>query len=126
MKERVFYIFFVFVIIIFHGCNYDHRSKKSNVNHANKKINDFGTPIISKAKTGIIKQYYDNGKVSSEFTYQNGVKKGEMKTYYPNGNIRTKGYLLNDTTLNGEYFIYDTSGRLYKKILYKDGKQIYP
>ena len=42
-------------------------------------------PYTKDEINGILKQYYPNGKIFSETTYNNGVK-GATKTYDENGN----------------------------------------
>ena len=40
---------------------------------------------------GIIKEYYENGKLNFEGEYLNGKKNGKAKIYFDNGKLRFEG-----------------------------------
>ena len=56
---------------------------------------------------GKIKEYYENGILSSECEYLNGKKHGYEKTYYTNGNIAFEGEYLNGKRLAGREYYKD-------------------
>ncbi|GGA81292.1 tetratricopeptide repeat protein [Puia dinghuensis] len=66
-------------------------------------------PIVR--KTGKIKTYFSNGKVSAELEYRDGVFTGEQRLYYPNGQVRSITRR-QDGILEGEYAVYWPDGKL--------------
>lgn len=75
-------------------------------------------------KDGECRYYFENGKLSGIYIYSNGVKHGMFQTFYENGVIRSEGTILNDTTLDGNYSIYDINGKPLRRIKYENNKEI--
>ena len=130
MITRLFKILVPTSVIIFLGCqgNIDDNSTPPKndtltMYYDSGKIKSIEI-LRNKRKNGMAKYYFANGKISGQFHYENGVKKGDYKTYYENGIVRSEGFLLNDTTPDGDCKIYDVEGRLLETNKYNDGKKI--
>ncbi len=90
--------------------------------------------------------YFENGKISSEGKFKNGLPEGLWKSYYQNGALKSKGYKLagesdslwkfyNDAGLitqtfyyankmkNGCATMYDSLGNISREIYYVDDKR---
>ncbi|MGE0562482.1 MAG: SpoIIE family protein phosphatase [Flavobacteriales bacterium] len=65
-------------------------------------------------KTGIWIRYHTNGKIQSELKYVNDTIDGLAKYYDKNGLLIVEG-IKKDKQFIGDYFIYDTSGKRFKK-----------
>ncbi|WP_259065327.1 tetratricopeptide repeat protein [Mucilaginibacter sp. X4EP1] len=65
-------------------------------------------PISS--NNGLVKSYFQNGKISKECIYSDGVRNGTNKLYYPNGQLSSIG--------NTEFGAYNGAYKEY----YADGK----
>lgn len=62
-------------------------------------------------KTGVYKEYYPTGKIKVEQTYVAGVKEGPYKSYFNNGNVYNIG-TFKDDELTGELKFYSENGQL--------------
>lgn len=62
-------------------------------------------------KTGVYKEYYPTGKIKVEQTYVAGVKEGSYKSYFNNGNVYNIG-AFKDDELTGELQFYSENGKL--------------
>ena len=40
------------------------------------------------SQDGLVKDYYEDGKLKSEINFNNGVREGEAKFYWENGNLK--------------------------------------
>ena len=67
---------------------------------------------------GLIKEYYDNGKLKFEGEYLNGEKNGKGKKYYENGKLKFKGEYLNNKKWNVKFY----HNKVKKIFELKDGK----
>lgn len=65
-------------------------------------------------KTGIWIRYHTNGKIQSELKYINDTIDGLAKYYDKNGLLIVEGIKKNKEFV-GDYFIYDSSGKRFKK-----------
>jgi antitoxin component YwqK of YwqJK toxin-antitoxin module len=63
--------------------------------------------------TGVIVEFYDDGKVESETEFKNGSKEGVHRTYHPNGKIENE-YLEKNNREYGVDKTWDESGNLIK------------
>ena len=64
----------------------------------NEKINDVNKrheEHKKNKKTGIVKEYHDNGKLNMEVTYKNGEITGPFKKYNEEGNLVLEGSFIN-------------------------------
>ena len=120
-------------------------------NDSNEKVktqkNNVTKPIIAfKKSTGIIKEYYNNGKVKSEISYTNdmldgirneyyetgkytvqisykmGVLDGVLKEYYRTGKLRYEIPFKNNI-LNGIFKAYYQTGKLKYETPYVNGQK---
>lgn len=66
--------------------------------------------------------YYDNGKISSEGTMQDGKPNGYWKTYSPNGAKKSEGNRKN-FQLDSIWKFYNEQGQLAFEFSYKEGKK---
>lgn len=69
----------------------------------------------------VVKSYYDNGKLSSELRYQDGMLNGECVWYYSNGNIKMKSYY-DKNVLNGETMMWYENGNLQSRYYCRDNE----
>jgi len=65
-------------------------------------------------KTGIWIRYHTNGKIQSELKYVNDTIDGLAKYYSKNGLLLVEGLKKNKEFI-GDYFIYDPTGKRFKK-----------
>ncbi|HEX4958876.1 MAG TPA: hypothetical protein VFV46_11910 [Lacibacter sp.] len=72
-------------------------------------------------RTGVWKFYFENGKLKSEDTYDNGKLNGLVTEYFENGNLRYKSAYADDK-LVGVKEIYHPNGKLAGRENFKDGK----
>ncbi|MEK6647201.1 MAG: toxin-antitoxin system YwqK family antitoxin, partial [Candidatus Firestonebacteria bacterium] len=78
---------------------------------------------VGKIPNGIVKQYYESGKLEAEVNFKNGKKEGITKQYYENGKIWAE-WNYKDDKLEGILKGYDDeSGELRSEINLKDGKR---
>ena len=68
-------------------------------------------------------EYYDNGKLSYELQYLNGLKHGEQLSYHTNGELQYKWQYLNDLK-HGEQLSYHFDGELSYKLYYINGDEV--
>ena len=66
---------------------------------------------------------YINGKLLSVSIFKNGKMKGVIKMYYENGKIGAV-YNIKDNIQDGEAIEYDEDGNVIRKVLYKNGEII--
>ena len=64
---------------------------------------------------------YINGKLLSVSIFKNGKMNGVIKMYYENGKIGAV-YNIKDNIQDGEAIEYDEDGNVIRKVLYKNGK----
>ena len=69
---------------------------------------------------GIVKDYYENGKLKVEAVYAAGLRAGEARTYYESGVSRSVGVYKNNLQ-EGVFKTYDVNGRLAKEEMYVKG-----
>jgi len=81
-------------------------------------------PMANGKMHGKVYNYFQTGSLAGIYTYKNGLKHGDFKTFYENGGLRSEGYLLNDSIPHGEFKLFDGNGKLFKTIVYDNGKQI--
>ncbi len=74
------------------------------------------------AQEGLIKSFYDNGKLKSEINYSNNVREGEAKFYYENGNIKEERNYVNGK-VDGLVKKYNKEGKLEEVFNIEDGKR---
>lgn len=72
--------------------------------------------------TGIVKEYYDNGKLRSETEYKDGKENGVRKYYYESGNLKSETEYKDGKRNVGEKWYYE-NGNLKAETNYKDGKR---
>lgn len=65
--------------------------------------------------------YSPYGKVVNKMTLLNYRPNGERESYYTNGLIKDKGFFNADDVENGDFYYYDTKGRLRYMVTYKNG-----
>ena len=71
---------------------------------------------------GVGKDYYENGKIQTEWMCKNGKLNGITKLYYENGELEKASSYVNDARQGPTYGYYD-SGSLKSVCNYKDGKR---
>lgn len=90
---------------------------------AKKVLDEDGNVIktIGKIPDGIVKEYYESGKLKSEWNYKNGKLEGICKTYYESGELMFK-YNYKEGKQDGITRSYYRNGRLKYEYKYRDGK----
>ena len=77
-----------------------------------------GNPI-----NGIVKQYYETGKIWREMTIKNGRENGVEREYYENGNLHVVANVKDGQT-NGISKLYNEDGKLYMELNLSDGEVV--
>jgi TonB family protein len=77
---------------------------------------------ITFAQQGLVKSYYDNGKLKSEINFSNNVREGEAKLYYENGNIKEERNYSNGK-VDGLIKKYNESGKLEEVFNIENGRR---
>jgi len=70
---------------------------------------------------GIVKAYYDNGKLRTQHYYVNDLTEGPGKHYYEDGRIKAEMYFRNGK-LEGSVTTYGTSGQIESRLYYVNDK----
>ncbi len=65
--------------------------------------------------------WYENGKLSVENFFKDGLKSGVCKDYYPTGNLKAEQTYLKGVE-EGMYRSYFNNGKLYNDGMFKDGE----
>jgi len=78
-------------------------------------------PICKETPNAIVKDYYSNGKVKTEWGCKDGQLSGITKLYYRNGKLEKKSYYVNDVRQGATTGYYE-SGALKSICNYKDGE----
>lgn len=93
------------------------------------RINESSTKITNnimvynstnKPVTGIVFKKYENGSLSIECEYKNGLKNGTFTTWYENGNKETEANFINNIS-NGLTRTWYESGNLEMELHIKNG-----
>lgn len=74
------------------------------------------------AQEGLIKSYYDNGKLKSEIHFSNNVREGDAKFYYENGNIKEERNYINGK-VEGLVKKYNKDGKLEEVFNIENGRR---
>ena len=72
-------------------------------------------------KRGIVKQYYENGKIWREISIRDGRENGIEREYYENGNIHVIANVV-DGRADGESKLFDENGKLNMIIDWKNNE----
>ena len=84
--------------------------------------------MVNGKKEGAEKFYYENGQLSSECTYENGMAMGWYKRFYESGQlwveVKCEGHKDVWEGMQGLCKTYNEDGTLKEEIMYKDGKEI--
>jgi len=68
----------------------------------------------------IKREYYENGQIKEEGTYENGKPEGLFKRYYQNGQLEVEWFVKNEKT-EGLFKVYHENGQLQSEAIYKEG-----
>lgn len=79
-----------------------------------------GNGVLSQSEYKVY--YYENGKVSSEGTLENGIPNGYWKTFYPTGILKSEGNRVN-FMLDSTWVFYDSEGLKTSEINYKEDRR---
>ena len=71
---------------------------------------------------GVVKKYYQSGKLQGEETYMNNFKEGTSKWYYENGKLK-EAVNYKSGKRDGIGKAYYESGKVQAEVNFKDGKQ---
>jgi hypothetical protein len=74
---------------------------------------------------GAWKKYFKTPKnrVKEEVTFSNNEEEGPFKEYHLNGKVSVEGNY-SGGYMDGDIIVYDESGKVVKKLLYQNGRQI--
>ena len=116
--KKIKVLFVIIFILLFASW-----SKPREVNITDMEIREGITYVKgeTKAFTGIIKSYYENGNLESEGNFKDGKLNGLSKVYYENGNLKREDNYKDDK-LEGLYKGYYENGDLKSEDNYKDDK----
>ncbi|MCX6233656.1 MAG: hypothetical protein NT175_02885 [Bacteroidetes bacterium] len=78
---------------------------------------------LKSLKTGLWKEYYENGKIAAEESFLDGKLHGYFRSYHENGNIWCIGNY-NQNNKEGKFEIYDQQGKLIFIQHYNHGKLV--
>ena len=67
------------------------------------------------------KEYFENGLLEMEYTYENGLRQGYFVEYYSNGEVFREGNLEGGNYV-GEWLFYYPNGSMKTKMYYLDGE----
>jgi antitoxin component YwqK of YwqJK toxin-antitoxin module len=70
---------------------------------------------------GVAREYYDNGRVKSEWHHKDNQRHGRKKSYYEDGTVHTEATFVNDQC-HGTTKIYHPNGQLQYEIPYHNGR----
>jgi len=84
------------------------------------KIQKMIEEIIGK-QDGITREFYDNGKLKSEWVYKNGEIQSTSKGYYETGELKYEYSFVNGVQ-EGITKEYDKNGKLIREWVYKNGE----
>lgn len=75
--------------------------------------------------SGVWRKYYKTPKdrVKEEVTFVNNEEDGPFKEYHPNGKVSAEGYY-SGGFMDGDITMYDESGKVLRKLMYQNGRQI--
>ncbi len=74
------------------------------------------------AQEGLVKSYYDNGKLKSEINFSNNVREGDAKFYYEDGNIKEERNYVNGK-IEGLVKKYNKNGKLEEAFNIENGRR---
>lgn len=74
------------------------------------------------AQNGLVKSYYDNGKLKSEINFSDSVREGEAIFYYENGNVKEELSYVNGK-VDGLVKVYNEQGEMKEMFNIEDGKR---
>ena len=111
--KKIKVLFVIIFILLFASW-----SKPREVNITDMEIREGITYVKgeTKAFTGIIKSYYDNGALKEDTPYKDGKENGYYYLYNSNGTYRTKGAYSMGKPI-GEWEYYDKDGKLTNKVI---------
>ena len=89
------------------------RSDEYLKNYPDGTIKEESTP-------GIVKHYFENGKVSTEIHMKEGKQNGQAKRYYENGMLKESRFMKNGER-DSTYLYYYEDGTVWEHIIYKQG-----
>ena len=93
----------------------------------NSSPNDLGLPMPKQTKpsgpkSGLIKEYFEDGSIKEETVYFNGVKEGKRKVWYRSGQLYKSGTMKSDRW-HGKYQEWYENGTPKLAGKYLEGKQ---
>lgn len=105
-------------ILCITSCSFNKTKKEY---YANGKIKTEATYNKEGKKEGLCIEYYEDGVKKAEIPYNNGMREGELKVYYKSGNIKSKHDFKEDKE-EGKFFLFYENGEIKKEGFYVNGK----
>ncbi len=110
---------------IIQGRIYDKYSVKpytgNSIKYYTNGKKQFEVPYIDGFPEGRYREWYDNGNLKLEGTYNaGGIENGKFTRWFKNSKIAMEGYFLNGS-FDSVWTFYSIRGYLLKKAIYKDG-----
>ena len=82
---------------------------RKKYNESGQLIEEF-PPVKDGKWNGPYREYYDNGQLKEERTYEDDKWQGPYKSYYPNGQLKAKGTRREDGSWEDDYEEYGENG----------------
>jgi hypothetical protein len=71
-------------------------------------------------RNGLMKTFYDDGRLRQTFTYKNGIREDTARWYYTDGRVFRETIYKNDT-MNGDQTQFYTTGKIKAKMSFING-----
>jgi hypothetical protein len=81
-------------------------------------------PFTPTPYTGLLKEYYPNGRIKEKGAYKNGKGIGKHEVFYENGMLLGSGYFFGDNKQQGKWEFFDPYGELIRTEIYNKGERI--
>ncbi len=136
MKPAAFFISFLFLISVLSGCAGKGEKTKATESTDSLTVADTGYTGIKQfmsgrykvmdvtfkngVRDGLMKSFYQDGKLRQTFWYVNGQRQDSAKWYYSEGQVFRSSPYVNDT-IDGIQIQYYRTGRVKAKLGYKKG-----
>lgn len=114
-------LIFIFIYSIFFA-NYLNADEIFSWDELVRKGNKYLKKSDNKPFSGILKNFYDSGKISLKGDFLNGYQHGEFKTFHENGAISLQGQFKLGKQ-NGLWTEFHENGSIHWKLKYLEGQK---
>ena len=120
MTLKIF-IFFIFIYSVFFA-NYLNSDEISSWGELVRKGNKYLKKSDNEPFSGVLKNFYESGKISLKGDFSDGYQHGEFKTFHENGRISLQGQFKLGKQ-DGLWTEFHENGSIHWKLKYLDGKK---